>query len=263
MKSFIITLSLLIIGGNSYLSAQETKVYFGMGGLYNSFQDARFSSVQFSKTTVFPEIGFSLASNKNYWHANAYVFTFGYNFPNSDTIAYTNFAYNFRLGYLREIIPSFYLGVNWDVLDNYKRFTGFLANGASAYKLSSDIYVSGKYIWDFKENWQFNFGLDIGLFSFVNTIPSFGANFQQNIIDNGEVTFIDSDTRNSYTLKNMAFKPFWNQFNLRTMIELNFKRRLSLYYSWDMRTFADNIGYPVTNARHTITLRYNFINHSK
>jgi hypothetical protein len=243
------------------LPAQQTKIYFGFGGMYNSFQDARFSDVKFSKATLLPEIGFSRVSDKNYWHANANFFFFNYNFPTYDTITYTNIGYNLRFGYLRNLIPSFYLGLNWDMMDYYKRQTEFLGNASDAYKLSSDFYVSGKYLWNISENMDLNFDLDLGLFSFVNTEPSFTANFQQNIIDDGKVTFIDSDTKRPFKLKNMEFKPFWEQFSVRTMTGLNFRRRFSLCYSWDLRTFADNKGYPVTDARHIITLRYNFINH--
>lgn len=263
LNLFKTSLLLLCIGAGLIVKAQETKVYFGLGGLHNAFQDTRFSDVQFSKTTVVPEIGFTRVSDKDYWHASAYGFFFNYEFPNYDTITYNKLGYNVRFGYLRNLKPNFFLGANWDVLDYYRRNTNFLANSADAYKLSSDFYVSGKYIWDVSEDWQFNFGLDLGLFSFVNTIPSFTANFQQNIIDNGEVTFIDSDTRTPFNLNNMAFKPFWEQVNIRTLIELNYRKRFSLYYSWDLRTYSDNKTYPVTDARHLFTLRYNFINHIK
>lgn len=258
-----VILSLLLIGGAITMYAQETKVYFGLGGLHSSFQDTRFSDVQFTKTTVIPELGFLRISEKNYWHANAYAFFFNYDFPNSDTITYSNLGYNIRFGYLRNLKPNFFLGFNWDVLDYYKRQNEILNNSSDAYKLSSDFYLSGKYLWDVSENWQFNFGLDLGLFTLVNTEPSFTANYQQNIIDNGEVTFIDSDTKSPFDLSNMEFKPFWDQFNIRTLIKLNYKRRLSLYYSWDLRTFSDNKGYPVTDSRHILTLRFNFVNHNK
>jgi hypothetical protein len=263
IKLLKICLSLLFIGGVITVQAQQTKVYIGLGGLYNSFQDARFSDVQFGKTTVVPELGFSRISEKNYWQANAYLFSYTYEFPNLDTITYSKLAYNVRLGYLRNLKPSFFLGFNWDVLDYYKRQTEFLGNNSDAYKLSSDFYISGKYLWNVTEDWQFNFGLDLGLFTFVNTEPSFGANFQQNIIDNGEVTFIDSETKSPFDIGNMEFKPFWDQVNIRTLIQLNFRQRLSLFYSWDLRTHSDNKGYPVTDARHLLTLRFNFINHSK
>jgi hypothetical protein len=251
------------MGISCTLNAKQTKVYIGLGGMYNSFQDARFSDVQFSKTTFLPELGFSIITDKNYWHANANFSFFNYDFPNYDTIRYTNFSYSVNFGYLRNLKPSFFLGFNWNVMDYYKRQTEFLGNGADAYKLSSDFYVSGKYLWKVSKDWQFDFGIDLWLFTFINTEPSFTANYQQNIIDNGEVTFIDSDTKSPFKLQNMAFIPFWEQVNVRAIIELNFRRRLSLYYSWDLRAHADNKGYPVTDARHILTLRFNFVNHLK
>lgn len=231
LNLFKTSLLLLCIGAGLIVKAQETKVYFGLGGLHNAFQDTRFSDVQFSKTTVVPEIGFTRVSDKDYWHANAYVFFYNYDFPNYDTITYSNLGYNVRLGYLRKLKPNFFLGANWDVLDYSKKQTEFLGNSADVYNLSSDFYISGKYIYDVAEDWQFNLGLDIGLFTFVNRTPSFTANYQQNIIDNGGVTFIDSETKTPTDFGNMAFKPFWEQVNIRTFIELNFKRRLSLVYS--------------------------------
>ncbi len=93
-------------------------------------------------------------------------------------------------------------------LDYYKRQTQFLDNGADAYKLSSDFYISGKYLWPISEDWHFDFGLDLGLSTFVNTEPRFSANYQQNIINNGEVTFIDSDTKSPFSLSNMEFSVF-------------------------------------------------------
>ena len=261
MKLQFTILILLFLG--LYASAQNTKVYLGVGGMYNSFQDTRFSDIQFNKLTIIPELGFSIISERNYWYGNAYAYTFKEQFPNVDTITYSRLGYNVRFGYLRNIKPSFYLGLNWDIIDYSKRTTALLNNGSDSYRLSSDIYISGKYLWDFHENWKFNFGLDYGLFTFINTEPSFSANFQQNIINNGQVTFIDEEIRRPWKLRNMEFKGFWEQFNIRTTIEINYKRRLSLRYLWDLKSYADNKGYPVTCARHQLTLNYTFINHQK
>lgn len=210
-----------------------------------------------------PELGYSRITEKSYFSANTYFFFSQNSFPNVDTISSTKLAYKVNIAYLRNVKPSFYLGVNWDILDYYKRNTELLDNAADAYKLSSDFYISGKYLWDLSQDWQFNFGLSYGLFSFINTEPSFSANFQQNIIDNGEVTFIDSDTKSPFKLRNMALYGFWNELNIQTSIELNFRRRLGLSYSWDLKTYADTKKYPVTDARHILTLRYLFINHPK
>ena len=259
MKHTFFILLCLIFGIS--VSAQETKIYLGMGGMYSSFQDTRFSDIQFNKLTLIPEIGFSIISENNYWHMNAYAYAFNEKFPNEDTITYSRLGYNVRFGYLRILSPTHYIGLNWDIVDYSKRTTGFLDNGSDSYKLSSDIYVSGKYLWDMNENWQLRFGLDYGIFTFVNIEPSFGANFQQNIIDNGQVTFVDEETKRPWKLQNMAFSGFWEQFNIRTSIQVDYKKKFALRYSWDLRRFADIKDYPVTDARHQLTLIFNIVNH--
>lgn len=63
MRTFIITLELLFLGGSSFLFAQGSTVYFGLGGWFRSFQNTRFSDVHFNKATVLPELGFSLVKH--------------------------------------------------------------------------------------------------------------------------------------------------------------------------------------------------------
>jgi len=256
-------LLLIFITITQLLSAQHTKVYIGLGGIYNSFQDSRFSDVQFNKVSIKPEIGFTRISDKDYWLANAGFYLFENGFPGYDTIKIKTLGYNVSFGYLRNIKPGFYLGGTWNVLDYMSRDNSMLGNNANFYILSSDLFISAKYLYAFSDNWSLDIGLDYGLISLINTAPSFTANFPQNVVDNGEVSFLDSDTRNPYNFKNMEAKVFWDQFYFRTYVKVNFKRRLSLIYNWDMRTYADTKGYPVTNAMHSLILRFHFISHTK
>lgn len=261
-KIQILIFSILILGISKLLS-QETKVYVGLGGIYNSFQDTRFSDVQYSKLSFLPELGFTRVSEKNYFHANGSFFAYTVKFPFIDTIQTTLVSYNLRIGYLRAIKPKLFVGINWDVLDFYKRTTNFLGNNSDTYKLSSDICLSGKYNHKLTESFNIDFGLDLGFLTFVNTDPSFTANYQQNLVDKGEITFLEEETRSPYKISNMDARFFWKQFNLRSQIELSFRRRWSINYTWDLRRFSDYKGYPVTDARHKFTLRFHFINHLK
>lgn len=245
------------------LSAQTTKVYIGVGGIYNSFQDSRFSDVQFDKVSFIPELGFTRISEKGYWLANAEIYLFENSFPGYDTVKIKTLGYNAGFGYLRNIKPGFYLGGTWDVLDYMSRDNSMLGNNGNFFILSSDLFISAKYLYAISDNWSLDVGLDYGLISFINTAPSFTANFPQNVVDNGEVSFLDANSRNPYNLSNLEAKAFWNHFYIKTHIEINFKRRLSLVYNWDMRTYADNKGYPITNAIHSLMLRINFVSHTK
>ena len=260
MKNILI-LSVLIFAFNS-ISAQSTKVYFGFGGQYNSFQDARFSDVQFNKTSFVPEIGFYRISSVDYWYLNANAFIFNNNFPDSDTIKIATVGYSVKLGYLRNYKGHF-IGGSWTVLDYISRDNNLLGNNSNFYRLASDIFASWRYNYNLNDKWSFDFGLDYGLISFINTAPSFTTNYPQNIVDNGAVSFSDASSRNPYNLGNMAAKYFWNHVNINTLIRANFHKRICLAYGWRMRSYADNGGYPITDTMHTLTLQFNFISHMK
>jgi hypothetical protein len=261
LKSVNLLLTLLLAGYN--LSAQHTRVFFGLGGIYNSFQDVRFSDVQFTDISIKPELGFTRISGKDYWLANASAYAFKEEFPGFDTVQISNMGYNFSAGYLRHLPAGFYLGGTWDILDFTDRDNNLLGNNSNFYSLSSDIFISGKYLLMLTDDWKFDFGLDLGIISFINTAPSFTTNFPQNVVDEGDVSFQDSGSRDPYNFQAMAVKPFWDQILLKTHIELLFKRRLSLGYDWKMRSYADNKGYPVTTAMHSLMLRFHFVSHEK
>jgi len=254
---------IVLMGTVNLLSAQNTKVYFGFGGIYSSTQDTRFSDVQFNKFSVKPELGFTRISEKDYWLANSSGYVFTQDYPELDTAQVSTMSYNLRVGYLRNIKPNIYVGLTWDIIDYFSKDNSILGNSSNYYKTSSDIFVTGRYLYNIDDNWNFEAGLDFALLSFINTAPSFTANFPQNVVDDGEVSFLDSDTRNPYSLKHMKATPFWKQIYLRTHFEINYKKRLSLVYNWDMRALIEQKGYPVTIALHSLTLRFHFINHTK
>lgn len=242
---------------------QEIRAYIGVGGLFHSHQDARFTNLRYDHLTGIPELGFTSVSDRYYWNVNANGYFQIEDFPNDQSIEVVTYGYNVRGGFLRSVSPDIYVGAGWDVVDYYKRSYPLLANGADAYKMSSDIYASAKYLWRYSDDWRITFGLDYGFFSLVNMMPSFAPNFQQNVVDNGEVTFIDADTRRPFVLRNLAAKGFWDQVNIRTQIQVDYKKRFSLRYVWDMRSIIDHPGYPVTDARHHLTLMFNFISHTR
>jgi hypothetical protein len=256
-------LTLLILTMTLYTGfAQDTKVYFGLGGQYNSFQDTRFSDVQFNKASIVPEIGFYRISTVDYWYLNANAFIFNTNFPGSDTIKIATLGYNVKLGYLRNY-KGHYIGGAWTVLDYISRDNNLLGNNSNFYRLASDIFVSWKYKYTLNDNWNIDLGVDYGLLSFINTAPSFTANFPQNVVDNGEVSFSDASSRDPYNLGNMTAKYFGNQLNINSILRANFRNRFSLAYEWRVRSYSDNAGYPVTDATHSIMLQFNFISHTK
>lgn len=262
MKRKIFFLIVLVMIVN-LLSAQNTKVSFSSGGIINSFQDTRFSDIVFNKTSVKPEISFTRVSEKDYWLANASGYLFEDSFPDYDKVKISTAGYNVKVGYLRNVKPAFFLGTTWDIIDYIQRDNSELGNNSNFFKMSSDMFVSGRYQYVIINDWNLEGGIDYGLLSFLNSAPSFTTNFPQNVVDDGEVSFLDTDSRDPYNLHNMETKVFWNHFYLRTQIEVSYKRRFSLAYNWDVRSYSDHKGYPITNAMHSLMLRYHFVNHTK
>lgn len=258
-KIFFLTVIVLI---SNSITAQETKVYFGLGGLYNSFQDSRFSDVQYNKTGLLPELGFARISDIDYWYLTANAFAFTSSFPNYDTIKISNLGYRVKFGYLRKI-GEHYIGGSWTALDYMERDNQLLGNNSNFYRLASDIFFSWKYQYKFNPNWSMDVGVDYGIVSFINSAPSFTANFPQNVVDNGEVSFSDASARSPYNLNDMEVKPFWEQLNINTRITFDFRKRLGLTYAWNLRSYADHKGYQITDAMHNILLQFNFISHQK
>lgn len=262
MNKVTIILIVLIAIAN-LLPAQNIKISFSTGGIINSFQDTRFSDVIFNKTSVKPEISFTRISEKDYWLANVSGYLFEDSFPDYEKVKITTMGYNIRVGYLRKLKPAFFLGTTWDIIDYITRDNLELGNNANFFKMSSDLFVSGRYQYMIINDWNLECGIDYGLFGFLNSAPSFTTNFPQNVVDDGEVSFLDPDTREPFNLHNMKAKAFWNHFYLRSQIEVSYKRRFSLAYNWDMRSYSDYKGYPITNAMHSLMLRYHFIDHTK
>lgn len=243
--------------------AQSTRTYVGLGAMYHSFQDARFSDLQITSFSPDLELGFRYLSERTYVLAHADGFLFITPQPNAGDTSISSTGLNVRAGYLHGITKNLYLGGTWDMIDFMTRTTQGLHNSENFYLNSSDLYLSAKYLYTAGKNWSFEFGGDLGLVSFMKYAPSFTANLEQKVIDDGNASYTDSNIRQPWNFKNYDPKPIGKQITVRTHIEAFFKKRLSAAYIWSMRSFADQKAYPLTTAEHTLAFRYHFISRPK
>lgn len=240
-------------------SAQTLRTYFGIGGIYHKFQDTRFSDLTLSKNSLQPEFGFILENEKNFYSAS--ISAHGYNavHPATDSSNYSSLHFNVSMGYLREIKNKFYLGGTWNLVDFTVYEQSDLENNNNTFMTSSDFLFSALYNHEINNDWKLRAGSDFGVLSFIKLAPSFTANFQQNVVDKGHVSAEDSESRSSFGLQYIDVKSIGQQLYLRTQLEMFYKRRLSLAYQWRMRTIWEHKEYPLTQAQHTLSLRYHFI----
>lgn len=254
-------LPLFIVLMSLSTNAQETRFYLGAGWLHNAFQDANFSDVQYTKSSFLPELGYERKTDKFIWRARARFYTFNNQALDFDTINITNLGFNASVGYLRQIKEGLYLGGTLYLMDYHTRDNEVLGNNSNFYRTSSDVMLSAKYHYAFKEDITFEFGVDYSLLSFMNSAPSFTTNFPQKVVDDGEVSFQNENVRNPFNYGLAQIMPFWDQFAMRTLIQANYKNRWSMAYTWEMRSYAMVAGYPVTDAMHSLLLKYNIVAH--
>jgi hypothetical protein len=264
MGAFRVWMALMLfLSPGSFMMAQSTRAYVGLGAKYDAFQDARFSDLQLTVIGPTLELGFRYVDDRSFILVAANGSAFLSTQPGTTEDQISSFRINTRAGYLYGLMPGLYLGGTWDILDYVTRNQSELTNGSNFFHTASDLFASGKYHHKAGDNWSFEFGLDLGLVSFTKYAPSFTANLEQKAIDQGKASFQDESVRSPFTLKHINVKPIGKQLYIRTHAEVFFRRRLSMAYTWNMRTFADHKGYPLTMANHSLTLRIHFISRPK
>jgi len=245
------------------LIAQNTRVYVGLGALYDNFQDTRFSDLQLTAVAPTLQLGFRYVNDRSYILVGADGFGYLSTQPGTAGDQINALGINTRAGYLYGLIPGLYLGATWDILDYVTRNQSGLNNNSNFFHTASDLFASGKYLFKASDNWSFEFGMDLGLISFTKYAPSFTANLEQKAIDQGEASYQDESVRSPFTLKHVNVMPIGKQLLIRTHAEVFFRRRLSLAYQWNMRSFADQKDYPLTMANHSLAIRFHFISKPK
>ncbi len=236
----------------------SARVYVGLGGRLDAFQDARSSDLQLRRGSVQPSLGFRYVGRGNYVGAQARAFLFGAPEPPGPR-AVSSSGYTVGVRYLRETATHLYVGGAWDVVDQLSRTNEGLGNSSLFYHNASDLYAAVRYARPLRaERLSLDLGLGLGLASAVTYAPSFGAALSQQSIARGELSYTDPATLRSFSLRFRQIKPFWEQPLLRFDAELVW-RAFSVAYRWRVRTFRDQPERPVTLAEHGLQLRWHFV----
>ncbi|PIB36282.1 hypothetical protein BFP72_13210 [Reichenbachiella sp. 5M10] len=242
----------------SVLHAQELNVYFALGGFHQSFQDTRFSDLQYGTWSIKPEIGFNRETKKSIITTRISAFFYQDEFKPTGEKPVAVVGFNGGISYLRGLHENWYLGGSWDI-DYYSRDNEYLENGSNFYRTASDWFLAGRYQTKLKKRWPVYCSLQYSLFALINSAPSFTANFPQKVVDEGGVSFQDANSRNPWYLKDFQMHGFWDHLYIRMRFGAALSKRFGLEYSWDMRHYAYQKGYPITTGLHTIMIRWNFI----
>ncbi len=239
------------------------KSYIGLGGVRNSFQDAKFSYTQYLGTLIALNIGTSRETDKYFWEID---FNGDFTKLSAKTHPFVAAAFHGRLDftYARKDLSFIHLdgfrgGGKWTVADvNFINFSDLGNNGLN-FISSSRIAVFGEYKRKINDNLSASFSLAVGLFGLFKEFKSFAYTAPQNVLENGKFDFQDNGTQSPFSLKYYQFKTIGKLNSIETNLQLNFKKIWSFYYQWNLFNYTTVKRYPLTIAQHIVGARFNFI----
>ena len=241
----------------------KKKTYVSLGLPKLSFQDVKMSNLQYGGLGANLGLGTSREAEAYFWSTD-----FRLNYSGISTSAHsgTGILINGMLSfqYSRKLKSNYTLGGKWNMFEaNLRMFPG-IGNNSNSIFYNSTLLVVGGYRRELNDNWTVNFDLGIGLLGLVKESTSF-SNFplSQYILEDGKVDFQNDLLSNPLSLAYFRVSPLFKFNKLEASLSVDFKKRWRFSYDWDLTNYRTVADYPVTIARHTIGVRFNFINKNK
>lgn len=245
-------------------SADTTKsnstknLFIGIGGNYGSFQDVKYSNVQFAGIGGVFTVGYN-QSKENYFWETAVEFNAGFEFGSTNGARSTVLNPTLYFKYLKPLNKNLKIGARLDLLDFYLRNNQGLGNNGSYIITGHNLYGSVMYDYRINEKWNLQSGLDLGLLSFMRESTGFAYSAPQNALEDGKFDFQNSALSTPFGYQFFEWKYFGNNLMIKTSFVFQYKDRISIGYNWSLRHFANVKSYPVTIGAHNITFKYNII----
>jgi|GEM_PF-4045001 len=240
---------------------KHSKIYLGIGSVFSSFQDTKFSNSRYSGNGEFYELG--LENRKNdIWGLHFYYYNTNEqtNTHNKGLASINN--YNFSIKYLKPLsskkIECVYLGIKWDLIDIYSRSVAGLYNNSTYSMFASNLKVVGIYSKRLTTYFKLDTSVEMQLANFIYESSSFGFGIPQEKLVNGEFEYqVDDDDPLFESFENRLF---WDYFNLSTNVKVHYKKRWTLSYMWNIQRSRVVKKYPLTRGYNSLSLIYNIKN---
>ena len=251
------------------LNAQEKQekdlshsyMYIGLGGIYSSFQDIKYSNVRYSGVGGNINFGYE-NTKKNYFNTNINLGLTTENAPTYDLGKTLILDILVDVSYQKQIVrkenQKVYLGAKWDVLDFYIRLTEDLMNNSFYYVSGSNIKIASLYERTLSNEMSIRGGVSFQLISFMKESTSFGFSAPQDALENGEFTYQDPALYNPFGFKYYNFEAFTKYINLETLLEMHYKQRWIFSYKWNMQRSNKVANYPMTKGYSSLSVKFKF-----
>jgi len=271
MKRVILCVVLCSIGA-SFAQEQKTdsikrivkkKSYISIGGTKLSYQDVKTSNLQYGGLGTNLILGTSRSTKDYFWSVN-----FRANYSSIKTKVHQgkgnmiNGMLAFQ--YSRKLNTNFTLGGKWNMFEGNLRLFPETGNNSNSVFYNSTLLVVGGYSRQINDKLKVNFDLGLGLVGLVKESTSF-SNYpaSQYILEDGKYDFQNKKITNAFSLAYFRVAPLFKLNKIEATLSVDYSKRWQLSYNWDLINYRTVKGYPVTIARHTIGVRFNFINKTK
>ncbi|MCG8410301.1 MAG: hypothetical protein MI739_03345 [Bacteroidales bacterium] len=239
----------------------RNKFFIGVGVISNSFQDTKYSHVQYRGPGAGYIVGLSREGSKYFWES-AITFFHGRESAKTHLASSRIFRTGFYFTYMYLIYDRLKLGGKLELLDFYYRSDEDLTNNATYTYGSNNLYISTSYDRLLNDEWSIKGIVDLGVLAFGKESASFGYSVPQHIIEEGDFAY-ENNYDDPFAWKYNRWSSFNKGFKLHLSTFFLYRKRFSFGYQWKLDYFVNVKSYPVTISNHNLVVRFNIINRKK
>ena len=230
----------------------------GIGGVYTTFQDSRFSNVRYNGIGGTVLIDY-IHSGRFVWGLNTSFFyapSKGKTHHKKATDMSINVSGDFLFPITKTEKANLFLGPRGDLVDMFIRTDKNLTNNAGFTTSATALYAEALYNRRINENWNFSARGALQLIGSMYLGFSFGYAAPQKQLEEGTYDY------NGITIPHYP-TPFWEYLNIETDFRFLYKRRWLFGYKWNMQQSYSTPGMPVTRGNHSMYAAFRFLNKTK
>ncbi len=239
-------------------NSKQNLIDIGVGGIYTTFQDTRFSDVRYS--------GFGGKFMLDYTHWGKFIWGLNAEFYSGDTKGKTHgktasnmggfLSGDFLFPVTKNERSSLYIGPKVDFINMYLRSDPNLINNSGFIISGNSLLAELLYKRKINEKWRFEARGALQLISYMYLGTSFAYAAPQNQLDDGEYNYNGIETPGYATLP-------WDFFNIETDFRFKYKKRWSAGYQWNMQQEYSTPGMPMTKGYHSLFVAFSVLNKIK
>jgi len=256
--SFLFLVLSITVKPQGSKTVKNNTIDVGMGMVYTTFQDSRFSNVRYNGLggTILLDY---VHSGKFVWGVNTSFF-YGLSRGKTHHKKASDMSGNLTGDFLFPISKTgkskLFLGPRADFINMFIRKDNNLTNNSSSITSGTALFAEILYQRNINDRWNFTARGALQLISSMYIGTSFGFAAPQKQLEDGTYDYNGLQSPHYAT-------PLWEYLNIETDFRFLYKKRWLFGYRWNMQQDYSVKGMPVTRGVHSFYAAFRFLNKSK